>query len=640
MDGPQITSAVAPSRGRQWELLGNRNFILLWCAYGVSAMGDHLSEMAILKTQDALNAQVDITPLNARMLFMFFVPFFLLAPVAGLLADRLPRRGLMITADVVRCGIMLLFSTLIAWTEGWGSWGPFLPLLLVGMFAAMFSPARSALLPTLIRPSQLVRANGMIAGLGIIATMGAALAGGYIANHYAAVVAFRLDAATFLVSAAVLSFMRLRHLRARSGPSRGRGASVGELVDGFRYAKCHRRVLELLAVAVLVWFCGALVNSVIPAIARDVYGGTYQTISGYRGFLGLGFIIGAIIISTLGDALRSEIAITWCLFGIAVSIATFASSVFLPLQPGTLAAIGAVGVVAAGMFGVGIMASFNSLLQRIVPNRVRGRIFGVRDLCTTAALLTATGFLGLPQGTRVDQWVGYILVVVALVTFVAGFVTLHVRLQRSEQGKGITIAWNFLELFAKFWWRFKRIGPSTIPREGPVIVTANHTCPADPLFLSASLRYRVISFLVAVEYTNWPIARSFMRLIECIPVRREDRDTAATKQAIRHLRAGKAVGIFIQGRIIPPGETGEPKDGAAMLALKTGATVIPVHISGTVYRRGIVRGLLARHRACVRFGPPVSLSEFASEKPNREAVRAASRKILAAIQALAPPAKD
>jgi len=46
------------------RLLHNRNFALLWGAYAVSALGDHLSEMAILKTQDALNAQVDITPLR------------------------------------------------------------------------------------------------------------------------------------------------------------------------------------------------------------------------------------------------------------------------------------------------------------------------------------------------------------------------------------------------------------------------------------------------------------------------------------------------------------------------------------------------------------------------------------------------
>jgi 1-acyl-sn-glycerol-3-phosphate acyltransferase len=338
----------------------------------------------------------------------------------------------------------------------------------------------------------------------------------------------------------------------------------------------------------------------------------------------------------LGDALRSEIAITWGLLGIGVSIAVFASSVFLPFAPGTLAAIGAVGVVYAGAFGVAVIASFNSLLQRIVPDRYRGRVFGVLELCTTAALLTATGFLGLPQGTRIDRWVGYILIVAAVVTFTTGLVTLSVRLRRSELGKFTAVAWNFLELLAKFWWRFRRIGPVTVPREGPVVIVANHVSAADPLFLCAALGYRTIAFIAAAEFTNFPIARWFMRLVECIPVRREDRDTGATKQAIRHLRAGKVLGIFIEGRIVRPGESVEPKDGAAMVALKTGAKVIPVHISGVVHREGIVRGLIARHRAGVRFGHAVDLSEFQGDKIDRQTVRAASRKIFAAIQALAP----
>ncbi|UCE59665.1 MAG: MFS transporter [Phycisphaerales bacterium] len=616
--------------------MGNRNFVLLWCAYAVSAMGDHLSEMAILKTQDALSADVDITPLSARMTFTFFVPFFLLAPLAGVLADRLPRRALMVAADVARCVIMFCFVVLIGWMQDWGTWGPVLPLLFVGLFAAVFSPARSALLPTLIRPGQLVRANGMISGLGIIATMAAAKIGGYLADHYAPVIAFRIDAGTFLLSAVLLMVLIPPPQLAPASSRRTTPSTLGELRAGFRYARSHKHVLELIAVASLVWFCGPLVNSVIPAIVRDVYHGSYGAMSNYRAFLGLGFILGAIIIAVLGDALRSEIAMTWGLFGIAGGIAVFASSVFLGFEPTTLAWIGAVGVVLAGMFAVAVMASFNSLLQRTVADRFRGRVFGVKDVCCTGALLLATGALGVPAWSQVDRWAGYILLVVAGVTFGAGLVTLFVRLHRGAHGTGLTAAENLNEFLAKFWWRLKLVGRPTVPRKGAVILTANHTCSADPLFLSAAVSYRPISFMVAVEFTNWPIVRFFLRMVECIPVKRDGRDTAATKHAIRHLRSGKALGIFIEGRIVPPGETVEPKDGVAMLALKTGAEVIPAHISGVVYHDSIVRGLLARHRARVHFGRPVDLSEFRKADHARDAVREATRKIHAAILALAP----
>lgn len=608
--------------------------MLLWCAYGISAMGDHLSEMAILKTQHAASPDVDVTPLDARMTFLFFLPFFLFAPITGWLADRLPRRGVMITADLVRCAMMFSFTALMAWTSPWGSWGPFLPLMVVGAFAGLFSPARSALLPTLVRPNQLVRANGMISGLGVIGTMIAIQIGGHLAEYYAAGLAFRIDALTYLASAVFLWVMRPPRQTLRSGREVGVRVAASELADGFRYVWCHRRVRELLAVATLIWFCGPLVKCVTPAIVRDVYGGSYQAMSGYRALMGLGFILGAAGVATLGDPLRSEIAITWGLLGAAVSTATFGLSTFLPLQAETLATIGGVGVVGAGAFGVTVMAGFNALLQRIVPDRYRGRIFGVNNVCTTGALLIATSTLGLPQGTRVDRLVGHILVGAAAVLFVAGLVTLRVRLKRSIHRPLVAFLEHLNEFLARFWWRFQRVGPATVPREGAVIIASNHRCSADPLFLLAAVPYRPFAFMVAEEFTHWPVIRSLMNLIECIPVRRSAQDTGATKLAIRHLRAGKAIGIFIEGRIVQPGERVEPKDGVAMLALRTGALVIPAHIRGAKPARGILRGLLARHRIRVRFGRPVDLREFKGDKPNRVAVRRATRKIFAAIQSL------
>lgn len=634
----------SPHLDQRSSLLRNRNFILLWCAYAVSALGDHLSEMAILKTQDALNADVDITPLNARMTFMFFLPFLPLAPLTGMLADRFPRVALMISADLFRCVILFFFASLIALAQPLGSWGPFLPLVLVGAFAALFSPARSALLPTLVRQDQVIRANGLISGLGIIATMAAALIGGYLADRHPVETAFRINAGTFLLSALMVMGIRTpRSTQPAGSPVLTRGTSKGEspkvaiftqLRDGFHYARCHRHVRELLLVAALIWFCGALVHSVIPAVVRDVYHGTFTQISTYRALLGLGFIMGAVIIALLGNALRSEIAINWGLTGVGLAIASLAASLVLPFSTATRATTGGVAVVFAGLFAVGVMASIFSLLQRTVANRFLGRIFGVKDLCCTVALLIAAGALAFPHSFRLDRWVGTILVSVALLTLGAGVLMFYIRLGRNTLGRVMTFAENLNELLAKSWWRFERVGRPTVPRTGAVIVAANHTCSADPIFLSAAVTYRPLSFLIAQEYARAPVIRILVRMLDCIPVKRDGRDTAATKQSLRHLREGKAVCVFIEGRIVPPGEAGKPRDGVALMALKTGAPVIPAYISGTRYHNNVIVGLLQRHRARVRFGKPVELRDFNAD--DREQVRAATRKIYAAIHALAP----
>src|SRR5438552_2474462 len=97
-------------------LFHNRNFVLLWAAYAISAFGDHLSEMGLLQMQDALSEKRDdTTRVGAIMLFAFMLPFFLLSPVMGWLADRAPRKWIMITADVIRTCLMFSLFAVVQW---------------------------------------------------------------------------------------------------------------------------------------------------------------------------------------------------------------------------------------------------------------------------------------------------------------------------------------------------------------------------------------------------------------------------------------------------------------------------------------------------------------------------------------------
>lgn len=612
-------------------LLHNRNFLLLWCAYAISAFGDHLSEMAILKTQHAADAGVDLTPLMARMTFVFMLPFFLVGPVCGALADRFPRRALMILADLVRAGLVAGFAFWIALCSPLGTWGPFVPLLFLGLFAAVFSPARSSLLPTLVREDQLVSSNAGIQGMGVVATILASVIGGYLAKHYDPHVSFRLDALTYVASAALVYCIAVRPAPAR--PVVG-GAWRRQLAGGFRYILCHRRVMQLFGVGLVFWGAGSVVFTTVPALVKDVYGyADYQVLGAFRGLMGVGMLIGAVCLAMLGDALRSEIAITWALIGAGCLTLGLALTAFVPLPGHVLIAVGGICTAGMGACGTAIIAGYNSLLQRSVPDGRRGRVFGLLDLWTTLGLLTATGLLGIPRWAGIDRWVGYILLGMAGVFLVAGLVTLAVRLSRSPFGWELTFYVNLNEFLARFWYRLRREGPCTVPRTGPVIVVANHTCPADPLMLIAGCRYRVPAFMVAREYASIPFFQHFTDLIGCISVRRDGRDTDATKAALRHLRAGGALGIFIEGRVPRPGRTLEPKDGPAMLALRTGATVIPAHISGTKYHDGVAGSFFQRHRARVRFGRPVDLSDFAADS-DRSTVAQATRRIHEAILAM------
>ncbi len=621
-------------------LLTNRNFLLLWCAYGVSAVGDHLSEMAILASQDALNPDIDITPMQARMTFLFMLPFFLFGPLAGAIGDRFSRRRVMILADLARAAVMVAFFILVrSCADVFGTdWGPFIPLALIGMFAALFGPSRQAMVPTLVKSDQLVPANAMISGLGMIGTMCAALLSGELAERGYIREAFNLDACTFLLSALCVFFISTSRGPTRRDATRGSAEPiVRSIVAGFRYIATHRRVAELIGIAVVFWFAGAAIRSIIPGIVKTEYAGGFVTMARFPAWIGAGLAAGAVTVTMLGHAVRSEIAITWSMYGIAMAMLALAGSVFGGFSPGTAHLIGVFAAIMSGFFGAGVAVSYNSLLQRIVPDRFRARVFGVVNLATVGGLLLATGVLAIPRWENLDRWSGYVPLGVALLLIVVASLTLSVRLRRARLPKLYVFYRNIVEFWAKFWYRMIRVGPCTIPREGAVIVTANHECVIDPLLIHVCCNYRQPSFMIGAEYYNLPIASHFIRVGQCIPVRRGENDIGATKEAMKRLRAGGAVGIFIQGGIRLNLEQDQLKNGVSMLALRTGATVIPAHISGTRYNESIVRMLFGRHHARIRFGPPVDLSEFAGRK-GQQVLNAASEKIFDAVLALAPPA--
>lgn len=224
---------------------------------------------------------------------------------------------------------------------------------------------------------------------------------------------------------------------------------------------------------------------------------------------------------------------------------------------------------------------------------------------------------------------------VAAVMLAAGLGVFCWRARRRPYSLPLAVCEGLNELLCLLWYRLRRVGRCTVPNRGPVIIVPNHTCTADPLLICAACRNRKVSFMIAQEYADLRFWRYFVRLVECIPVRRDGRDVAAAKHALRHLRAGQALAVFIEGRIPAPGQKVEPRDGAALLALRSGATVIPCHISGTLYRESVLAGFLARHRARVHFGPPVDLSDLAG-KTGRGPVSAATRRIYEQICALAP----
>lgn len=640
----ESTISAAPVR----SIFLNPNFMLLWMAYGISAFGDHLSEMALLKLQHAMDAAVtDTTSRTAVMLFVFMCPFVLFGPVFGWLADQLPRKWIMIGCCVARASIMfqllLILTHIHQWYEPHAAPDAPMsievavaPLAALGIFAAMFSPSRLAMLPTIVEREQLIRANASTAPLGPIASIAAYFVGPYLVTRFGVNANFRVTSLAFLASAICITAVSPRpHPRVKSRHG------LRDLVESFRYVHTHHRVREVILISTVFWMAASIVRSIIPAIVKNVFGGDYQDIGNFQGILGVGLIGGALILTLLGSALKSELAASWCLKLAGLSGLCLTLACIFKWNRSSCAVF----IFLIGFFGAGISVSVNAFLQRIVPDFIRGRVFGVNDLCSMGGLLLATGLLGIPRWPNIDRHITWVMAVTSLALMACGIWTTRVRLHRGRFGPFLTFWRNFFEFHSRLVARMHREGTCTIPVGGPVIVAANHNSVLDPFLLTAGCPNRTIGFMIAKEYTTIPMFGRLVDAIECVPVTRSGNDTASVKAVLRHLSQGKAIGIFPAGRIQPRGEPPALHEGVGMLALRSGATVIPAYIGGTrppwcgskgkyIDRLGMVVPFFQLHRARVRYGPPIDLSAWKGRERDRAAYREAAEHIMARVQEL------
>ena len=618
-------------------LIRNRNFVLLWGAYGISAIGDHLSEMALLQEAGGLQRH-DITRVQALLTFCFFVPFVVLGPLAGWWADRFSRKWTMVATDLIRAGIMVSISFVVPLLlrAGWGDFAVALPLLVTGGFAAFFSPARQALLPTLIRDEQLVRANAMLSAMGTIGAILSGWLGGKLvdmalAGHFHIVWNYRLDAITFVLSASLLVAISMR--RARTAAHTPLVGVWTPLIEGFRYVRAHRRILQIILLGTAFWAAAGVVISVVPALVREVFGGTFADAGMYRGLIAAGLAIGAGVMTVFGQALPLPLAVLGGLSGGAAWIlALDAAYVFKLGRVFTGASLFMIGV-----HGAALLITVMVVIQRFVPDARRGRVFGVSDTTTMAAMALATGALGLPHIANLDQYVPYLLALVGLGLGAGMVLAWRVYMRRAVFPPVLWLIWQVARFFVFFWCRARREGPCTVPRRGPVIIAANHTAGVDPLIIQATLPYRTVSYIVAREYYERPIAGWFMRLVGCVPINRENPSKSFLAGCLKLLRSGGCLGIFPQGTFEVPGEPPpEVRGGVGLLALRSGATIVPCHISGTRYFDNPFASFFVRHRVRIRYGRPIDVSAFADRRRDRAAAQEVADLVMRRIRELAP----
>lgn len=618
-------------------LTQNRNFLLLWAGYVVSALGDRIHFVVMLALLVQLKKiERGGTAETAQLNVMMLLPYVLLGPITGVLADRLPRRLVMITSDLARLVIVLVARTIflavpvaLQATIGWPFHLSYAVLLLllselaVGVFTAFFSPARTALMPNLVHPDQLLRANSMTNGAGTIASLLGFIAGAALVEWWLKG-AMYVDAALFLASATLLFLMKpIQRVGAARAP-KPRVSLLADFRQGIRYLLHHKRALQVIGLMFLFWCAGAIILSGLTGVVTHKFGKSEAWYAYFMGLVGIGMLVGAVVTSFARRGIPKEAGIAWSMVMVGLFLFLFS------IPHGWGPALGL--LMTAAFFAAILMISLDTLLQRIVPDFVRGRVMATRDVMSNIALVGLQVPLALVP--NIDDKIIPVLRTVAILIVLMGAFLVWYYYGRSPMPVAVAIMRRIGSAYLSVLHRFERGNACRIPITGPVIFVANHTSALDPLVLQAASRRRLVRFMMAKEYYEmWPF-RYLYKSLGVIPVNRTGNDTASIRAALRALKDGEVIGMFPEGKISLDGRLQETRAGVALLALTSGATVVPAYIRGTFVHNGMVNDFLRRARLTAFFGGPIRFDDFAGREKDSDVREQAAKRIIDAIIAL------
>ena len=295
------------------------------------------------------------------------LPSWLFMLMGGVVADRIPRRTMLI---ITQTSMMILAFILAAltYTDLIQPWHIIVLAFLLGVANAFDAPARLALTNDLVEPEDLTNAialNGTM--FNAAAIVGPALASIVYAAAGPAW-CFTLNGISFLAVIIALAFMRLT-----VAPAGTRRTSTGKaLLEGFRYVGAHTTILALISLVGAVGLFGMSFITLLPAWAVDVLDGDVKTNGLLLMARGIGALLGALAIASLGRFQYRGRLLTAGTFIMPVMLLAFSFTTLTPVAMLTLLVVGIAQIM--------IFNLANAAVQTSVDDTLRGRVMSIYSL--------------------------------------------------------------------------------------------------------------------------------------------------------------------------------------------------------------------------------------------------------------------
>jgi MFS family permease len=383
-----------------------RDFALLWTGMAVSFVGDGIYTIAIAwQTYDLSNSPSSLAAVGIA----WSLPQMVLLLGSGVLSDRLDRRHLMIAGDAIRgaaiCAIGVL-SILDILTM------PRLIALVVvyGAGQAIFGPAFSSIVPTIVPDDLLVQANSLGQFVRPVAwTLIGPVVGGLLVAGLGSGWAFIADAGTFAFSAAMIVAIRTRP---RERPLEGRPSAWEDLKEGFRYVRSKTWLwVAMVAATVSLLATWGPWEVLVPYVVRNDLGGSAASLGLVFGAGGVGSVAVAIAMGQRGRLPRRAVTMLYLTWAIGM-LMTAGFGIVTRLWEAMLVAFVAETCITF------LIVIWVTLVQRLVPSELLGRVSSLDWMISTAGVPLSFALIGpLSDAIGVDATLIAAGVLGAAITF-------------------------------------------------------------------------------------------------------------------------------------------------------------------------------------------------------------------------------
>ena len=561
------------------NLMTERRFAPYFLTQFLGAFNDNVfkNALVILLTYKIVSNHSSILVNLAAVIFI--LPFFLLSPLAGQVADKFEKSSLIRRIKWIEIGIMTLgvagiYFNSIPWL--------LCVLFIMGSQSAFFGPIKYSILPQHLDRDELMGGNALVEGGTFLAILLGTILGGVLAgfeNH------------AFPVSVAIVTFSILGLASSYLIPSAQAEAPNLEIdynpirsgMKIFTALKSDRSNFYTVFGISWFWFFGATFLTQIPNFSREYLNGNPYVATLLMAMFSIGIGIGSLLSSKLSrgrvelglvpiGALGMTVCGTWLgLMDFPVTSESTTTVADMLTQWFTIKALLVLVLLAA--FGGVFIVPLYAWLQSNTPKHYLSRNIAANNILNALFMVIAGIFaiVCFALGNTIQS----LFVITALLNAIVGLFIFH----RVPEFTLQLSAW----LLTHSLYRIGKKDLHHIPKEGAALLACNHVSFVDPMVIGA-LSPRPIRFVMYHKIYNLPVANWLFKNAGAIPIATYKEDPALLKKAYddiaRALENGELVCIFPEGGLTPDGTLQQLKPGIERILHRTPVPVVPLALSG------------------------------------------------------------